>query len=74
MMRFLILIQLFWYDPIHNDKQDLQITHKDGQLLVFKTQTECFLHVAENFDELQKFTNEYYKNKATVKQILCVLK
>ena len=73
-VKYIILIQLFWFDLANNDFQNLEITHYAGVPLQFANQKNCFIHVAENFDELKKYTEDFHYGKATVGQIFCVKK
>ncbi len=74
MIKYFILIQLFWINPVDRDGQDMKITHKDGRPLFFISQSHCYDHVVKNYKELKNFIKKYYKKKAKIKQILCVPK
>mgnify|MGYP003137849299 CR=1 FL=1 len=65
---------MFWFNPENNDFRNLEITHYNGIPLQFANQQDCFLHVAEHFDELKKYIENFHRNKATIGQITCIIK
>jgi len=73
-LKYIILIQMFWFNPENNDFKNLEITHYNGKTLKFANQQDCFSHVAEHFKELKQYTEDFHHGKATVGQIFCIRK
>ena len=71
-MKFSILIILLWLNPADDSGNAFAISELNGQRLLFDTQAQCFDHVQENYDDIEKFIQRYYEYKATISEALCV--
>ena len=73
-MKFTILIILYFFNPLDRDMPGHDISHLDGKPLTFKSESACYQHVDDNYNNLKKYIETYYNKKATIGKVLCVQK
>ena len=74
-MKYVIVIIMFFADPLYQGNDAVELEAYNGRPLHFKTEEECFTHVNDNLEDLKTFARFQFKNESSrVKQILCVKK
>ena len=72
-MTYMILITMFFADPLKHLSNAIIVDQYQSQPLIFKTQKECFEHVNRNVVILKEFARKQYpEGDASVKDINCV--
>ncbi len=71
-MKFIILIVMFMFDPLHVGDDSVVMLSQHDKPLVFDTVEKCTEYVNNNLKNLIEYANLMYKNEGIVKEILCV--
>ena len=71
-MKFIILITMFMFDPLHVGDDSVVMISQHDKPLIFNTLDECREHVNLNLGDLIAYANLLYKGEGVVKQVLCV--
>ena len=71
-MKFIILIVMFMFDPLHVGDDSVVMLSQHDKPLVFDTVEKCTEYVNNNLKNLIEYANLMYKDEGIVKEILCV--
>ncbi|ASF00683.1 hypothetical protein [uncultured virus] len=71
-MKFIILIVMFMFDPLHVGDDSVVMLSQHDKPLVFNNVEKCTEYVNGNLKNLIEYANLMYKNEGIVKEILCV--
>ncbi len=74
MKEFMIVIVMFFADPMYKGNDAFEITQRYGKPLVFKNIDECNKSIFENLEQLKYVGKTAYPNAIAVKEIFCLRK
>ena len=72
MNEMIILIVMFFADPMHKGNDSVSINTYQGKPLVFYDQEKCAEWIYNDLDNLKAYAKEVYPEAVAVKEIMCV--
>ncbi len=77
LIKYVITIIMFFPNMADYERGNvLNVTHYQGKIVEFESQSQCFSYVTKNIDELISFAKRSYKDTkgSQVAEILCMPK
>ena len=74
MKEMMILIVMFFADPMYKGNDSVSINTFQGKPLVFYDQEKCAEWIHNDLDNLKAYAKTVYPEAVAVKEILCVYK
>ena len=74
MKEIIILVVMFFADPMHKGHDSVSINTYGGEPLVFDNIDKCMKWVWKDADNLEAYARTVYPNAVAVKEIRCVYK
>ena len=74
MKPMIILIVMFFADPMHKGQDSVGIETYQGKPLVFYDQEKCAEWIHNDLDNLKAYAKTVYPEAVAVKEIMCVYK
>tara|TARA_B100000287_G_C20271647_1_gene638263 strand:+ start:361 stop:609 length:249 start_codon:yes stop_codon:yes gene_type:complete len=72
MKEIIILITMFFADPMYNGQDAITINSHNGIPLIFSDMDTCEKWVWNDLDGLKAYAKKVYPKAAAVKEIICV--
>ena len=74
MKEMIILITMFFADPMYTGKDAITIDSYNGRPLIFTDADKCEKWIWNDLDNLKAYAKTIYPNAVAVKKIQCVYK
>ena len=74
MKEMIILIVMFFADPMHSGPDSVSIDSYQGKPLVFTNVEKCQKWIWDDLDNLKAYAKTVYPEAVAVKEIMCVYK
>ena len=74
MKEMIILITMFFADPMYSGKDAITIDSYNGRPLIFTDADKCEKWIWNDLDNLKAYAKTIYPNAVAIKKIQCVYK